>query len=105
MKYCTHCGKPLDPKAVICPNCGVPVNGSNKVPTKNNSQEFAWGWFVLSLFIPLIGVILYFVWQKKQPSKAKASIEGAIVGIILVFVIPVFRDFWIGFFQGFFESV
>lgn len=29
MKYCTKCGHELMDEAVICPNCGCPVEGAN----------------------------------------------------------------------------
>lgn len=35
MKYCTYCGEKLFDEAVVCPNCGCPVDRQN-VPTTNS---------------------------------------------------------------------
>lgn len=34
--YCTNCGKEIDDKAVICPNCGVPTENFKSVQTAQN---------------------------------------------------------------------
>lgn len=58
--YCVHCGKELNEKAVICPNCGIAVGscGKEQPPAAGKTNALAlWG-FVLSLLqiIPWISV-------------------------------------------------
>ena len=67
MKYCPNCGKPVDPKAVICPNCGVALT-SNLPAT--NSDNGSIGWFILGFFIPVVGLVLYIVWKNDEPKNA-----------------------------------
>lgn len=43
----------------------------------------SWGWIVLGIFIPLVGLILFLVWRKDKPLSAKASGIGAIIGAAL----------------------
>ena len=38
------------------------------------------GFGILSFFIPLIGFILFFVWKKQKPRKAKSCLIGAAIG-------------------------
>ena len=60
---------------------------------QNNMQPAAdgksIGFAILSFFIPLIGIILFFVWKAQTPLKAKSCLKGAIIGVIVyvVFVI------------------
>lgn len=52
--YCRNCGKEIDNKAVICPNCGVPTTDK---PQKKKKSIFKKWWFwvivVLVLFIAI----------------------------------------------------
>ena len=47
-------------------------------------------WGVLGFFIPLVGLILFFVWKNDYPKRAKASIIGLIIRIILNALITIF---------------
>ena len=50
------------------------------------------GFNVLSFFFPLIGLILYLVWNDKKPRRAKAAGKAALIGFItgIVFNIVVY---------------
>jgi hypothetical protein len=67
------------------------VNYSNYggAPEGNPNDKKSIGFGILSFFIPLVGLILFIVWRKEMPKKAKSAGIGAIVGIV-VWVI-----FWI----------
>lgn len=41
------------------------------------------GWGVLGAFIPLVGFILFLVWNSSKPKSAKSAGIGALIGIIL----------------------
>ena len=41
------------------------------------------GFMVLSLFFPLVGLILFLVWKDSQPLKAKSCGKGALIGVII----------------------
>ena len=80
--FCKNCGAEIDDKAVVCPKCGVAVGNINvqKVATDDAPNT---GFMVLSFFFPLIGLILYLVWQNESPLKAKSCGKGALIGFIV----------------------
>lgn len=84
MKYCSHCGKEILDEAVICPHCGCMVG--NPQYTYNQTPEAdipSTGLNVLSLFFPLVGLILYIVYADKAPKKAKAIGKFALIGVAI----------------------
>ena len=83
--YCSHCGKPIPEGADYCLNCGCAVNGS--APSKDDSSSF--GFALLGFLFPLIGLILYFVYEDKRPKRAKSVGKGALVGVITRIVISI----------------
>ena len=48
MKYCRECGKEINEKAVVCPNCGCKV--SNSISTDKNKWVALLLWFFLGGF-------------------------------------------------------
>lgn len=75
MKFCSNCGKEVSDQAVVCPHCGCAVqNDALDVPSM--------GLNILSLFFPLIGLILYLVFRDKTPRKAAAVGKFALIGFI-----------------------
>jgi uncharacterized membrane protein YvbJ len=84
MKYCRNCGKEMADEAVICVNCGVPVNErvfKNINSATNDRGGFWWG--VLGFFFPIVGLILYLVWKDTKPVTALAVGKGALIGVIV----------------------
>lgn len=57
MKYCTHCGKPLDDKAVFCPGCGRPVGNVPRAGTDGVTPYIIWS-VVLIVFCNPVGLVL-----------------------------------------------
>lgn len=84
MRYCPNCGKEVDPKAVVCPNCGValpaPVAGPNAAAQQNDTGSI--GWAFLGFFIPVVGLVLYIVWRNSEPNNAKKAGLGALISVI-----------------------
>ncbi|HJF54443.1 MAG TPA: zinc-ribbon domain-containing protein [Limosilactobacillus coleohominis] len=87
-KFCSHCGAKIDAKAVVCPKCGVPVDGANinNNSTVNEPNPSAW-WGVLGFFLPIIGWILYFVFKNEYPKRAHRCAVSAWWGFGVSFVI------------------
>ena len=83
--YCSHCGKPIPEGADYCLNCGCAVNGS--APSKDDSSSF--GFALLGFLFPLIGLILYFVYEDKRPKRAKSVGKGALAGVITGIVVSI----------------
>lgn len=82
--YCMHCGKKIDENLLICPHCGT---AQNQV-TKKDYGGIGWG--ILGYFVPMSGIILFFIWKNEKPKTAKALLIGAIIGFIVSTLIYVF---------------
>lgn len=80
MNYCTNCGSPLNDDKVICLNCGVMIPSEKQEHVEDNGSV---GFAILSFFIPLIGLIIFLMWQEKRPKTAKQAGIWALVGFII----------------------
>lgn len=80
--FCTNCGKEIADEAYICPHCGVLTNNGSSVKFDAQDNASPW-WGVLSFIYPLIGLILFLVWQKERPKSAKICGKGALAGFII----------------------
>ena len=88
--YCQFCGKQVNDDADFCINCGRQLNGrpaAAKTVAENDSSSF--GFALLGFLIPLVGLILYFVYDDKRPKRAKSVGKGALVGVITQVVLAV----------------
>jgi len=89
--FCTECGKDINDKAAVCIHCGVATPNS-KAAIDNKGADI--GMKLLSLFIPIVGLILYLSWKDTKPIAAKDVGKFAIIGVcisaglgILMFII------------------
>lgn len=93
MKYCSHCGAEIEDNAVVCPQCGAPVNEipeSEKI--KNESSTLGilsivfgalGGW--LGLLFGIIGLCTY----KKKENKQKCIIGMCLFAAWIVILIVI----------------
>lgn len=98
--YCTKCGKEIDNDAIICPGCGCATG--NPLPTseqKNSLDAPSIGYAILGFFFPLIGLILFLVWRKELPLRAKSCGKGALIGFITSVIMNIVM--YVGFFACF----
>lgn len=82
--YCAKCGTKADKNSEFCAKCGSSLKGEI-ITTDNNKVESSgssFGWGVLGFFIPLVGLILFIVWNKDRKKDAKAAGIGALIGTI-----------------------
>jgi DNA-directed RNA polymerase subunit RPC12/RpoP len=100
---CSKCDYTLDSKDIFCPNCGSKVvqkKETTKVVAEkveketeekvDQSGQNSWAWGILGYFVPLVGLILFIVWNDTRKKDAKAAGIGALIKTILSFVILVF---------------
>lgn len=96
MKYCTKCGAQMQDNDFACSQCGFSANqgqgapnqgynpnynqGYNQGYNQNYNDAPSTGYAVLGFFIPIVGLILYFVEKDKTPLKAKSALKGAFWG-------------------------
>ena len=100
--FCRRCGAEM--KDNVCPACGYhepekpsptgsdPVAPqaaavSQGIPAVNDKKSV--GLNILSFFIPLVGLILYFVQKDEKPIQAKSAGKSALGGFITGFVLTV----------------
>jgi len=80
--FCNNCGKEIDEKAFVCPECGVKTNSAS---SKSGGEPIgALG--IICFFFPIIGLILYLVWKDSQPKKASGAGKAALWGVVLTFL-------------------
>lgn len=83
--YCKYCGRIIDDDSKYCVNCGNNTNndstGTHPVDAPNK------GFAILGFFVPIIGLILYLVYERKQPQRAKSAGKGALIGFITKIVV------------------
>ena len=88
MKRCNYCGASLHDETAVCPYCRTqqPVCVA-EVEEDDDKSSFGWG--LLGFLIPLVGLILYVVWESKRPLRAKSVGKGALIRFILNVIVNV----------------
>ena len=76
---CRKCGAGNQEGSRYCSTCGENLYA----PYSQNSDIPATGLNILSFFIPLVGLILYIVWNNTFPKKAQACGKWALIGFVL----------------------
>ncbi len=83
--YCKYCGRIIDDDSKYCVNCGNNMNNDNSGTVSEDAPSR--GFAILGFFVPIIGLILYLIYERKQPKRAKSAGKGALVGFITKIVI------------------
>lgn len=83
--YCKYCGRIIDDDSKYCVNCGNNMN--NDIGGTVSADAPSKGFAILGFFIPIIGLILYLVYERKQPKRAKSAGKGALIGFITKIIV------------------
>ena len=83
--FCNHCGKEVMNEAVICPHCGCALKKDAVTPSVEDKVSV--GLMILSILIPLIGIILWPVKHKETPKAAMAYGLAGIISWAVAFVL------------------
>lgn len=84
MNYCPHCGAKVNEDQDVCLSCGKQLKQHQ---TLNIEDDGGFAWSLLGFFVPLLGLILGLIWKADRPNTSHALIKGAIIGIVLPFVL------------------
>lgn len=94
MATCPYCGCELEEGSNFCYGCSSELetdmdvySSSSTSRSSNDSGSFWWG--LLGCCIPLVGLIMFFVWHDSKPKTAKALGIGALVSVIIALVLMV----------------
>lgn len=91
--YCHQCGKEVG-ESKFCPYCGASLEYQSSQsgyyePIQQNisygreDDESSFGFALLSFFVPIAGIVLYCLWYKEYPLKAKSCLKGFVSAIVL----------------------
>ena len=86
--YCRHCGKQIEEDARFCPYCGSAQQEERQAPPPQQryvdpNDAPSGGFAVLGFFFPVVGLILFLVWQDTMPQRAKSCGKGALTAVIV----------------------
>lgn len=88
--YCKNCGRHLAEEAIVCPACGVATEKfyQSHPATKEDNPSVILK--IASFIYPILGVILYIIYENKQPKCASSYMKHAIYGTLFAFVMVIF---------------
>ena len=86
--YCRYCGKQIEEDARFCPYCGSAQQEERQAPPPQQryvdpNDAPSGGFAVLGFFFPVVGPILFLVWQDTMPQRAKSCGKGALTAVIV----------------------
>lgn len=84
---CPKCHQELYDGAVCCPDCGLSVAEMADLPVSaaeaDGWRENKWLWRILGFWLGYLGFILWAVYRRSHPQRAKAAAQGALVSSVL----------------------
>ena len=82
MGYCPNCGEEVNQNQDVCLNCGHRLKQTQQPYNKPvDDGGFLWG--LLGFCVPIVGLILFLVWQNERPLTAKAAGMGALISVAI----------------------
>lgn len=85
--YCKYCGQAAGENSLFCTHCGANLNADQNQSFSEDSPSF--GFAILGFFIPLVGLILFLIYEGKKPKRAKSAGKGALIGFITNIVLSI----------------
>ncbi|WP_295049951.1 zinc-ribbon domain-containing protein [Ruminococcus sp.] len=85
--YCKNCGRIVDDTSSYCNNCGARID--NKPNADASEDSLSLGFAIFGFFIPIVGLILFLIYEEKKPKRAKSAGKGALIGFITEIVLAI----------------
>lgn len=85
--YCKNCGRLVDDTSSYCNNCGARID--NKPNADASEDSLSLGFAIFGFFIPIVGLILFLIYEEKKPKRAKSAGKGALIGFITEIVLAI----------------
>lgn len=85
--YCKNCGRIVDYTSSYCNNCGARID--NKPNADASEDSLSLGFAIFGFFIPIVGLILFLIYEEKKPKRAKSAVKGALIGFITEIVLAI----------------
>lgn len=85
--YCKNCGRTVDDTSSYCNNCGARID--NKPNADASEDSLSLGFAIFGFFIPIVGLILFLIYEEKKPKRAKSAVKGALIGVITEIVLAI----------------
>ena len=103
---CPFCGEPIKGGSSFtnstptynrpAPNSNSNNNNNNYNYNNNSNTNYnrsysvdtgSAGWGLLGFCVPIVGIVLYFVWKNEKPNTARVCLNGALISIgISIFI-------------------
>ncbi len=83
--YCQICQNEIYESTVICPHCGSATGKTVPVQLVIEDKENI-GLNLLSLFVPVLGILSYFIFREKLPKLTKKMAVFGLIGLIIMIV-------------------
>lgn len=78
--YCKNCGNFVVENSTYCNSCGTRlVDNQYPVETDDDSNT---AFAILGFFFPIVGLIIYLIYENRRPKRARAAAKGALIGFI-----------------------
>lgn len=85
--YCKNCGRSVDDTSSYCNNCGARIDNKPNADVSEDNSNL--GFAILGFFIPIVGLILFLIYEEKKPKRAKSAGKGALIGFITKIVLTI----------------
>lgn len=85
--YCKNCGRIVDDTSSYCNNCGARIDNKPNADVSEDNSNL--GFAILGFFIPIVGLILFLIYEEKKPKRAKSAVKGALIGFITEIVLAI----------------
>ena len=76
--YCKYCGQPIDDDSVFCNACGKRFDDSQSLHDDSSNIGFA----ILGFFLPIVGLVIFLIYESNRPKRAKSVMKGVLIGFI-----------------------